>query len=571
MAPPNYRFLLLVAGLVPSLSAGCQLAISPQDGGPGAAPIHPPAAGLRRLSSREYNNLVRDLLGDVSRPADRFVGDVFVNGYDNGSVGLAVQSDQVADYQTAAEALADRVVSRPALLARVLGECNAAERGQETCSAAFLDGFAARAWRRPLTDTERQRMADVIASGSAPESADSTDGGSRTGGGFHEGIRMALEVLFQSPAFLYREELGAGEPGPASDTGDVTVRLTDEEVASELSFLLTGSLPDDELWEAARQGRFATPADRRREARRLLGTPAARDTLRAFLHQWLATDRLATLSKDPTVYPEWNRALARSMARDLDGVYNEALWSGAGSLRELLTTDRGYVDAALAPIYGGPTAGVTLAPVRLDASQRGGVLTRAGFLAVHASAADSGPIGRGVFVLDRILCRAPSPPPGSIPPVPAPGDGAALDLTTRQRFEAHTSTPFCRGCHRAIDGVGFTFENYDGIGRYRSSEGGRPVDAGGALMDTGEPDSVDGPVTGAVELSARLSRSQRVARCFAGQTWRYAMGRIESDAEDLSWLGQSTSTDERITDLLLRIVEHPTFVYRTVEAAGRNP
>lgn len=288
--------------------------------------VEPPPSGLgatlsprqlRRLSAREYNNVIRDLLGDDSRPADRFIPDAYQNGYDNGSVGLVIQSDQVFAYQRAAEVVAAHAVANA--MDRLVGGCNSAERGVEECESAFLHTFAPRAFRRPLSASETERVDDVFRAGAAA-------------GGFSMGLQTALELILQSPQFLYREELGPIEALAGSGR---EIHLTDYEVASELSFLLTGSLPDDEVWTAVQQGRFATPEDRRREAMRLLASGAANETLRSFLHQWFGTTRLADLRKDRRFYPTFDSILATSMTTELDRFYDANLFSGDGSRRRI--------------------------------------------------------------------------------------------------------------------------------------------------------------------------------------------------------------------------------------------
>ena len=239
---------------------------------PPIVPLSSPIRRIRRLSSREYNNVVRDLLGDNSQPANKFVVDAYQNGYDNGSAGLAVQSDQAVTYQSAAETLAATAVPRN--LAVLLGGCDVVKQGAAACADAFINTFAARAYRRPLTTTEAQRLRDVFTAFSGA-------------GGFNAGIQTMLEVVLQSPQFLYREELGPSSAVPAAGA---PVTLTDYEVASELSFLLTGSIPDDALWQAAAKGRLKTTADYQAQATRLLGTPGAKETIRSFVHQWLAND-----------------------------------------------------------------------------------------------------------------------------------------------------------------------------------------------------------------------------------------------------------------------------------------
>jgi hypothetical protein len=513
-----------------------------------------PPRRLRRLSIREYNNVVRDLLGDDSRPADRFVAESYQNGYDNGSAGLAVQSDHVLAYQRAAEELSQRAVKDR--MPRLLGGCDVAKQGEAACADAFFAGFVPRAFRRPLSATEEERLRRVFAA--------------QAMGGFALGLQTVLEVILQSPQFLYREELGA----PEAPNNSEPVPLTDHEVASELSFLLTGSLPDEALWSAVKEGRFKTPEDHRREAARLLKSDgpdhgAVKAALRAFLHKWLATDRLPKVSKDAAFYPTFSAAMAASMSGELDRFYDGVLWSGQGSLRELFTTSRSFADKTLGQLYGVPVSGAGFEPVELDAKLRKGVLSRAGYLAVHSTTDGSGPVSRGVFLLHSVLCMPPPQPPPNVPPVVPATDPMAKDLTTRQRFERHVSDPFCAGCHRQIDGVGFGFEQFDGIGAFRAMENGQPVDSRGVLfgpvLDSMEARS---EYDGVSELAVKIAGTTRLGDCYIRQAYRYAMGQIEPPEDDLRALVPGFTSDAQMTDVLLAVIGSPLFRARLHEMGG---
>lgn len=505
---------------------------------------------LRRLSSREYNNVVRDLLGDTTRPADAFIVDSFQNGYDNGSAGLAVQSDQVESYQLAAELLAVRAIAEQ--LPLLLDGCDPAVSGEVACAQAFFQTFPARAFRRPLSDGELGRLRVVFDEAVAIEPDAAGDAS-----GFTLGLRTVIETILQSPQFLYREELGAvgtisGNPRQ--------VRLTSFEVASELSFLLTGTMPDAPLFAAAAAGRLETSDDLRREARRLLGTAGAPEVMRAFLHQWLATDRLTQTTKDLAIYPTFNLDLARSMSTELDQLFDAVVWNGTGTLRELFTTSRSFVDPALASLYGviGPSGG--FAPANLDATNRKGVLTRAGFLAAHADQDSSGPIARGVFVLNSVLCTAPLQRPAIVPVPPSVADATAGGKTTRQRFEQHATDGQCTGCHRIIDGVGFAFEEFDAVGAFRAAENGSPVDSSGRLYTTRD---INGTFVGASELAMRMVEGHDLPDCFVKQLYRFAMGEVESTSPALLVaLQDAFSVDVPISELMLALVSDPLFVVR---------
>ncbi|MBV9948867.1 MAG: DUF1588 domain-containing protein, partial [Myxococcales bacterium] len=248
------------------------------------------------------------------------------------------------------------------------------------------------------------------------------------------------------------------------------------------------------------------------------------------------------------------------------------------------TSPRAYVDPALAAVYGasgvpaapaltaGPwplapvpvvtTANAALQAVDLDPAVRPGVLTRSGFLAAHADADSSGPIARGVFVLRTILCGPPLTRPANVPLAPPAGDPSVQSLTTRERFRQHVQDTACAGCHSVIDGIGFGFEEFDGIGAYRATENGQPIDDSGELLGFG---AVDGAFMGVAELADRIAASQVLSDCFAHQAYRYAMGEVEAPGQDLGWLTAAASPDGRMTDVLLAIVRNPLFVERTFE------
>jgi hypothetical protein len=531
---------LALAAIAASCSTG------PASTGPAstsdAGSLAPTGRALRRLSQREYDNVVHDLLGDTSQPASHFGTEVYVNGFDNGSDGLTVQGTDVIDFQEAAEALAARAVQGN--MSALVGSCDPAA-GEMPCVDAFLTGFVKRAYRRPPTATEAARLRTVFTAGAAD-------------GGFSGGIQLMVEAVLQSPAFLYRAELGASDPSLPKNV----VRLTDYEVATELSFLITGSMPDETLFTAVESGKLKTADDLRVQALRLMTTPAARPALRAFVHEWMGTDQVASTYKDHAVYPSFTPAVAASMATELDSYFDDVLWTSPGSLRELFSSNRSFVDPTLAGLYGVPTGrGTGFRPTTLDPRTRRGVMTRAGFLSAHADTDASGPIPRGVFVLAAILCEPPHPPPPNIPAAPPPSAAAQMHETTRQRFEQHLTESFCRGCHAQIDGVGFGFEEFDGIGVYRTTENGSPVDTSGMLQGT----DVDGPFIGVSALSATLMTSQQVLGCFIKHVYRFAMGQEETadSSRMLSALGAGFSADSRVTEVFPALVADPGFVLRT--------
>lgn len=500
---------------------------------------------VRRLSNREYNNVVRDLLGDLSRPASAFLDDSFANGFDNGSALLTVQMDQALRYQEAAERLAERAVTTR--LPQLLGGCaptnlDAGSR-DATCFEKFLDTFVPRAFRRPPTQLELGRLRALYATIYASQ-------------GFRTAIQVVLEAVLQSPAFLYREELGTSQDGSAK------LKLTGFELASELSFFIIGSMPDDELFTAASEGRLQTSEDLKREASRLLQTMAARNNLREFFRQWLSLNRLSGLTKDPQAYPTFNSNLAASMEREMDLFIDDVLWNRSGTLREMFTSRTLFPDQNLGALYG--IAGASaFRPVQMDSNLRQGVMTRAGYLAVHSGTNSSSPVERGVFVRQALLCtRLPPPPPDVLQQAMMhPVDPTQ---TTRERHNEHSTDPFCQSCHRLIDPLGFGFEEFDGIGVFRDTENGHPVDTSGAILGT---DDVDGPFVGVSELGDRLVGSRQFQQCSVTQLFRFAMGQGESsaDARAIYSIAERFTVDQSMLDLLSTFVSSPLFTERLPE------
>jgi uncharacterized protein DUF1588/uncharacterized protein DUF1592/uncharacterized protein DUF1595/uncharacterized protein DUF1585 len=490
------------------------------------APLAASSTRLRRLSIRELGNAYAVLTGETVTASD-FLPEHTATGFDNGPELAVVQTDQAARFEAVAWQVAEAVTERRE--PKVFGGC------VDACEGAVLDEFAPRAYRRPLTDAERARLAGLYDSVAAQATPD-------------DGLAALVAAIFQSPGFLYREEVGAPvAPG--------VVRLTGYEIASELSFFLTGNPPDDALLAAAARGDLDAGDARRSEGARLLATPEARLELRTFLRQWMALDDLAETTK---IAPNpLTPAVIGAMNDDVDFFLDHVLWESSGSLDELFTSSEGLVGATLAPFYGVHAADPP-APVLLDPAIRRGILTRLGWLSVHSNPDSSGPIARGVFVLGSLLCQPPPPPPPGISRVPP---NTAATHTTREQFEAHVENPSCQVCHKAIDGIGFGFEEFDSTGQYRTTQGGEEVDSSGELDET---HGGDGPFVGAAQLSAHLLESEDFRSCFVKQVYRFMMGAPEdaTTLPDLMATASSYGIDDRLQWFILELVASDAFVTR---------
>ncbi|MEM6992318.1 MAG: DUF1592 domain-containing protein, partial [Myxococcota bacterium] len=341
------------------------------------------------------------------------------------------------------------------------------------------------------------------------------------------------------------------------------VELADYELASRLAFFIWDSVPDTELLDAANAGDLRTPDGLRASAERLLDDPRAREAVGNFHIQWLGLDELVDEYKDPAVYPGYSREVAEAMVAETHRFGSHVVLQGDGKLETLMTASYSYLDDELFEIYGvekpsGHNAGV---PVDLDPAERAGLLTQPAFLTAHALPNASGPIQRGVELRTNVLCAPPPPAPDDADVSPPTIDPNA---TTREAFEQHVADPSCAGCHQFIDGIGLGFEAYDGIGAFRTTENGLPVDATGAIFGT----DVDGEFDGAVELAHRLADSQQVRECVSRQWFRFAFGRLEQVEDQCSVQSLNEAFAESNYDvraLLLQIVQTDAFRLKAVD------
>ncbi len=510
----------------------------PPGGPPGTGTADPNSAGpmpLLRLSRREYNNTVRDLLGDTSNQANAFTSDresefLFRRG------GLVAVQD-LDDLKDAAATIAAGVESK----AQTLAPCPMG-MAEDACAKKFASTFGLRAYRRPLQNDEVDRLMALYQAGRTDLMLS-----------YAGAIRLMVEGMLQSPSFLYHWELGNGLP---TVEGQV-VKLSHYEVASRLSYFLWGSMPDPMLFEAAAAGKLGTQGEIEAQARRMLGEPRGKETVSVFAEEWLNLDQISERPKDPMLYPEFKDDLKAAMTAELRTFLASVVFEGDGKLGSLLTATSTFVNAPLAALYGVKgVQGTDLKPAMLDGSQRAGLLTRAGFLTVTGAVDGSHPAKRGRRVYERMFCGELPPPPPVVPPAkPASAGG-----TTRQRFTEHDMNPCAGACHEIMDKIGFAFENFDGIGRYRTTDNGGAVDAATVI----DVDGAKTPVKNALELSTLLAKSPTVASCFAKQWLRFAFKRTDTEGDRASLEGITTAFQKgtTVSDLLVGLAGSRSFRYR---------
>src|ERR1700722_1902210 len=355
--------------------------------------LSPGATPLRRLTQGEYNNTVRDLLGDTSSPASALPPDQRRGDFSNTAVALTVSPLLAQSYETAAEALATTALGH---LSTIVA-CDTTTTGEDACATQFVTTFGKRAFRRPLTTDEQSAFMALYET-------------NRAGADYNNGIQSVIEAVLQSAPFLYRPEFGT-----VSLAQGTVVPLTSYEMASRLSYFLWGSMPDDMLFAAADANALTTADQIAAQATRLLADPKAHPAVSQFFSEWMGVDENANAPKDPTVYPSFTPQMVDAMQQETLAFADWAMWQSDAKLTTFLTAPVSFVNQALAPVYGlTNVTGDTVQQVQLDPTQRAGLITQAGVMAVLGKADRSSPVLRGEFIRDSLFCQPVAPPPQNI-------------------------------------------------------------------------------------------------------------------------------------------------------------
>ncbi len=556
---PSSSVLVLLLTTSAALLSSCTgtLGDAPPDPGPSAAALCAtgdlpgPHPRLVRLTHAQYDNTVRELLGQpTAAPSADFIGDPEFTGFVNNAASLLVSDRLARDYRRAAEALG-ALIADPAAM-QPLVPCDVAS-GDSACAEAFIRKTARRAYRRSLAPDEVAGLLALYARG---------NGLFKTGTPFQQGIRHFVEALLQSPKFLYRIELSqAPSQGPL-------IPLTGYEVATRLSYLLWNSLPDEALLAAAESGTLLLDDGLEAEARRMLADPRAVGPIDDFHAQWLQVSRYDNLTKDETLFPDFNGpAMSTAMHEETRRFIRHVALDLSGSYQDLLLSRTTFVNDKLASIYGLPgTFGAEFTQVELDENERAGLLTHAGFLASHAYKASSSPIHRGVFVQRRLLCDEIPPPSGQVDTTLPPPSGDIK--TTKQQVENKTSPQNCAACHTRINPPGFALETFDAQGGWRTTDNGEPVDPTGSFKLDGKQVDVNGPI----ELANLLATSEHAQSCYLKQWYRYGFARQETAADKCTLAAldaKFAKTGYNIKEILVAFALTKTFRFRIAEEVSR--
>lgn len=339
---------------------------------------------------------------------------------------------------------------------------------EEACAQKILTTLAHRAYRRPVTKDDMDTLLSFYHEGSRS-------------GGFEAGIESALERILMGPEFLFRIER---DPAPSNGpvAPNTAYRVTDLELASRLAFFLWSSFPDDELLGVAERGELRNPGVLDRQVRRMLADPRSKALANNFGGQWLYVRNLRGIVPDPEAFPYSDDNLMQAFQTETE-LFFESMLREDRPVMSLLDADYTFVNERLARHYGIPDIyGSHFRRIHVADENRRGLLGQGSILTVTSYANRTSPVLRGKWVLENILGAPPPPPPPNVPSLRDNGAGGKI-LTMRERMEAHRANPVCAGCHARMDSLGFALENFDGIGRWRATEGSSPIDSSGKLPD----------------------------------------------------------------------------------------
>ncbi len=527
---PGLACLTFTITLAPVLSRADETVAS----GPAADPVT-----ARRLNRAEYNNSIRDLVGADLRLGADLPPDDSGYGFDNMAEVLTLSPILMERYLASAERVAMNPDIRDRIVACIGKELRAA------CARRVIATFAHNAFRRPVLPAEVDRLMQFQAMAA------------RDGQQFEDSVMLAVKAILVSPRFLFRVE--ENRPGAISDV----------ELATRLSYLLWSSTPDEELLRLAESGqlRGTTPSGEsilEQQVQRMLKSWKAGALASNFGGQWLQFRNLDRVFPDPRLFPDFDWRLRQAMPRETL-LFFQSIVAEDRSIFDFIDAKYTFVNERLARHYGMEgVKGNEFRRVELDGTQRAGVLTQAGILAITSLSTRTSPVLRGKYILETIFNAPPPPPPPDVPSLPeAKGEKPA---SVRQQLEQHRSNAVCASCHSRMDPLGFGLENYDAVGAWRTAEGTGddqiPVDASGTLpagMGSAQPRAFNGPA----ELRQLLrSQPDLFRKALATKLLTYALGRGPEPADRIaidSIIDRLASQDDRFSQLVVGVVESVPF------------
>lgn len=504
----------------------------------------PNRAPIRRLTRFEYNRTVNSLLGDDTNPANSLPAETVGNGFGNDADNLSVSDLHAEQYGSVAADVAVRATAPDRIAATVPCYATVTAETEETCARSFIEDFGKRAYRRPL---EASEVDDLVA----------LERNIRASFPFETSLASVIEAMLQTPDFLYRPEFGVPDT-----TYPNLRRPTGYEMATRLSYLFWGTVPDETLLAAAESGELLTDSGVLAQATRMLDDPKARPVIRTFFDYYLPLNTLTDLARDPAQFPTFNATIGALMREETQRFLEYEIFEGSGTWPGALTAPYTFVNEQLANFYGMTgVVGDEFRRVELDTTKRLGLLTQGGIQTGTTVSNFTNPVRRGVFLLRHIMCvELPDPPASFANDIKPPDPGSAL--TGRDRYSMHSSNPVCANCHGVMDPPGFALENYDAVGLWRDQENGVTIDASGQL------EILPAPFNGPIELVTQIAASEQTQHCFAENWFNFGYGRTldAGDACSVASVEEAfTQSGYDIKQLLLALTQTDAFLYLPAE------
>ena len=419
---------------------------------------------------------------------------------------------------------------------------------QRACAQTIFNTLATKAYRRPVTQADVAPLMKFYDESAAKD-------------GFEVGVRTGLQAILASPEFIFhfeREPQGI-EPGKM-------YRLSDMDLATRLSFFLWATGPDDELLKMAKDKKLSNPVELEKQVRRMLADPRAQALSNRFVHQWLRLQDVGKVWPESYQFPDFSQQLASDLVHETHLLFEHMVQENKGVL-DLFNANYTYINERIAQHYGiDGVYGEEFRKVEYPNTQRRGIFGHASVLQLTSMSDRTSPVLRGKWVMEVLMGTPPPPPPPNVPPFASSGEaGKGRRLTTRERMEAHSASPVCNSCHRFMDPIGLSLDNFDPTGKYRIRENMSPLDTRGEFFD-------GTPVTNATELAAvLLKRPIPLVRNFTDRLLSYAIGRPLEYFDQPTIRGITVAAEPngyKVTDLILGVVKSDAFQMRQAQTTA---
>jgi len=415
------------------------------------------------------------------------------------------------------------------------------------CAKKILANLARKSYRRPITDRDTEQLLTFFQKGK------------NEGKTFDAGIEAALQLILASPEFLFRFE-----PDPVNVAVDTPYKINDLELASRLSFFLWSPIPDEQLITVASAGKLKDPAVLEQQVKRMLLDPRARALTDNFAGQWLFLRNLRTMNPDFETFPDFDDNLRQAMRRETE-LFFESILREDRSVLDFMNANYTFVNERLARHYGMKGIyGESFRRVMITDENRFGLLGQASILSVTSLPTRTSPVNRGKWILTNILGTPPPPPPPNVPALKTSAE-SGKPSSLRERMEAHRANPYCAGCHKVMDPLGFALENFDAVGQWRDTDEGAKIDPSGMMYEGTK-------VTKPSDLRKMLASHPDVfLSVFTQKLMTYALGR-GVDYYDMptirAILRDASKNDYKFSSILMGVIKSPPFQMKVKKAAG---